>query len=241
MALERVIVRVGAALVAALLLLVGSKPLPAQEPGPGALVGSVMDEATGLPLAGVSISVGGTDIRATTNADGLFELAALPSGTLAIRVELSAYATVTEQIEVLPDEVGLVQLGLSPLAYALQGIVVRAWRGDPQSTSVPIDREDKFVVTALDLLRQQVPGVLVRSRPGARSGVRIRGANSMSASPPAIYIDGILVGEGGSNSSMYALEQIPAERVLRIRVLKGPSAAAQYADAANGVILVETR
>ena len=41
--------------------------------------------------------------------------------------------------------------------------------------------------------------------------------------------------------SLNALELIPAERVLRIRVLRGPAAAAEYADAASGVILVETR
>jgi vitamin B12 transporter len=160
---------------------------------------------------------------------------------LAVRVELSGYATVTEQIEVLPDEIGIFQVQLSPLAFALQGIVVRAWRNDPRATSVPIEREDKFVASALDLLRQQVPGVLVRSRPGARSGVRVRAANSLNASPPAIYVDGIRVGEGASNATLTALEQIPAEQVLRIRVLRGPSAAAAYADAASGVILVETR
>jgi hypothetical protein len=198
-----------------------------------------VDEFTGEPLPGVTLSIAGHDIRATTNSEGLYELAPLPIGKLALRVELSGYATVTEQIDVLPDEVGLFQLQLSPLAYALQGIIVSAWRDDPQ-TSVQIERDDRFVVTALDLLRQQVPGVLVRSRPGARSGVRIRGATSLSNSEPAIYIDGIRAGEGGSNA-MLSLEQIPAARVARIRVLRGPSAAAAYADAASGVILVETR
>jgi hypothetical protein len=236
MAHQRLIPRACAALLAALLL---SGETVAQDAVPGALVGSVVDELTGAPLPGVTLSIAGHDIRATTDADGLYELASLPIGNLALRVELSGYATVTEQIEVLPDEVGLFQLQLSPLAYALQGIIVRAWR-DPQGVSVPGDRQDALVVTALDLLRAQVPGVLVRSRPGARSAVRIRGATSMSISEPSIYIDGIRVGEGGNNA-MLSLEQIPASRVLRIRVLRGPSAAAAYADAASGVILVETR
>jgi outer membrane receptor protein involved in Fe transport len=235
---ERVIRLLRAALFG---LALAAVPLAAQNLAPGSLVGTVTDEVTGDPLEGVTIAIAGHDIRTTTDAQGLFGLDGLPNGKLALRVELSGYATVTEQIEILPDEVSLFQLQLSPLAYALQGIIVRAWRDDPQATSVPIEREDKFVVTALDLLRQQVPGVLVRSRPGARSGVRIRGASSLSPGVPAIYVDGIRVGEGGSNSPISALEQIPAERVLRIRVLRGPSAAAQYADAASGVILIETR
>jgi iron complex outermembrane receptor protein len=228
-------------LLGAVLMTAPSVPLRAQDLSPGLLVGTVTDEATGLPLAGATVEIRGQDRRATTDADGLFELDKLPSGALAVRVEIGGYATVTEQIEILPDEIGIFQFQLSPLAFALQGIVVRAWRNDPQAPSAPIEREDKFVVSALDLLRQQVPGVLVRSRPGARSGVRVRAANSMSASPPAIYVDGIRVGEGGSNATMSALEQIPAERVFRIRVLRGPSAQAAYADAASGVILVETR
>jgi hypothetical protein len=239
MALQRVHARVWTALA----VLVGSGvpiALDGQDVVPGALVGTVLDEVTGSPLAGVTLTVNGQDVRATTDAEGIFELTPLPSGQLAIRAELSGYATVTEQIEILPDEVGLFQFQLSPLAYALQGIVVSAWRND-QATSVPIEREDKFMVTALDLLRQQVPGVLVRSRPGARSGIRVRAGNSLRAGEPAIYIDGIRVGEGTNNNSLHPLELIPAERVLRIRVLRGPSAAAEYADAASGVILVETR
>ena len=34
---------------------------------------------------------------------------------------------------------------------------------------------------------------------------------------------------------------IPASVVVRIRVLRGPSAGAQYPDGNNGVILIETR
>jgi hypothetical protein len=231
----------GATFLVAMLMSLTGVPVKAQDGASGVLVGTVTDEATGLPLADATIEIRGHGMRAATDAEGLFELAGLPSGDLAVRVELSGYATVTEQIEVLPDETGLLLLQLSPLAYALQGIVVRAWRDGPRATSVPIEREAERAGSALDLIRQQVPGVLVRSRPGARSGVRVRAANSLSASSPAVYLDGIRLGEGGSNVTMSALEQIPAERVLRIRVLRGPSAEAAYADAASGVILVETR
>jgi hypothetical protein len=232
---------IGAIVLAAMLASVPGAPVTAQDVASGILIGTVSDEVTGLPLADVTIEIRGHGVRAVTDADGLFELVGVPNGDLAVRAELGGYATVTEQIEVLPDETGILQLQLSPLAYALQGIVVRAWRDGPQATSTPIERQDEPAGSALDLIRQQVPGVLVRSRPGARSGVRVRAANSLSASPPAVYLDGIRLGESGSNVTISALEQIPAEQVLRIRVLRGPSAEAAYADAASGVILVETR
>ena len=34
---------------------------------------------------------------------------------------------------------------------------------------------------------------------------------------------------------------IPASEIKRIRALRGPAAAAQYGESANGVILIETR
>jgi hypothetical protein len=132
MARKRLIPRVGAAFFAALLLSRGAVAVHAQDVA-GVLAGSVVDELTGDPLPGVTLSINGHDIRTTSDDDGLFELAPLPTGQLTLRVELSGYATVTEQIEVLPDEVGFFQLQLSPLAYALQGIVVRAWRDDPRA------------------------------------------------------------------------------------------------------------
>ena len=40
---------------------------------------------------------------------------------------------------------------------------------------------------------------------------------------------------------LHTLETIPASQVRQIRILRGPAAAAQYSESANGVILIETR
>ena len=222
-------------------LLSGSQPLSGQPTG--TLLGTVVDETTGEPLGGATLSLADGSARAVTDETGVYELTPIPAGEVAVRVELSGYAAVVEQIEVLADEVGLFQFRLSRLELAIQGLLVRAGRGaDGGVSESRVERSDRQVArTALDLLRERLPGVAVRSRFGAGAGIRIRGASSLVNNEPALYLDGVLIADAGSVSAVHALEQIPAERVLRIRVLRGPSAAARYGDANSGVILVETR
>ena len=222
-------------------LLGGSQPISGQPTG--TLLGTVVDEATGEPLRGATLSLADGSARAVTDETGVYELTPVPAGDLAVRVELSGYAAVVEQVEMLADEVGLFQFRLSRLELAIQGLLVRAERGaDGGASESRVDRSDSQVArTALDLLREQLPGVAVRSRYGAGAGIRIRGASSLVNNDPALYVDGVLITDAGSVSAVHALEQIPAEHVLRIRVLRGPSAAARYGDANNGVILVEKR
>jgi len=231
-----------AARVSALVLAASLSPTVLSAQPSGTIVGTVVDEATGEALAGAALTVPGAGIRAVSDAQGIFELTLVPPGDVTVRVEVPGWATVVEQIEVLPDEVGLFQFQLSRIEIALQGLVVRARDQDGNGATVSqVEQNGGFPQTALDLLREQIPGVQVRSRYGAGAGVRIRGVSSLVNNEPSLYIDGILIADAGGVSAIHALEQIPASRVLRIRVLHGPSAAARYGDANAGVILVETR
>jgi len=207
--------------------------------GRGTVTGTVMDDASGEPLSGATVTFAGAGTGVKSSADGSF-VVSLPAGEYTVRAELEGYVSTTDRIEVTADELGIMLFYLGRVEAILQDIVVRV-TGDGAGRSV-IEQGDRSLRTALDLLREQVPGVLVRSRPGAQTGIRIRGSSSMTmAGRPAIYLNGVLVGDSGSMSAAQFLEQVPAESVLRIRVLRGPSAAAQYADATSGVILVETR
>jgi hypothetical protein len=233
--------RVAACLLTLLLTTsVGPHLLAAQ--ATGTIVGTVVDETTGEPLAGARLSVPGTQTEAVSDEEGIFELTPVGPGDIAVRVELPGWAAVVEQIEVLPDEVGLFQFRLSRVEVALQGLIVRARADDGHGAAISdVEPSGGFEQTAFDLLREQIPGVAVRSRFGAGAGIRIRGASSLVNNDPVLYIDGVLIADAGGVSVVNALEQIPAERVQRIRVLHGPAAAARYGDATRGVILVETR
>jgi TonB-dependent starch-binding outer membrane protein SusC len=230
-------------------MLAAASTLSAQQ---GTIVGNVFDQATMVPLAGSVVSVVGANVSSRVGADGSFFLPAVNPGSLTIRVTAQGYAASVDQVEVTPDEITFVQFQLLPLSATLNEVLVLSRRGNSPAdgVEVPSNRRDS-AVTAADLLARQVPG-LSFSRTGGMVGsgsrVNIRGINTFTGNnDPVIYLDGVRITEGSTGGSsrtqtpFAVLDQIPASNVKRIRVLRGSSAAARYADSANGVILIETQ
>ncbi len=214
------------------------------------LVGTVMDASSGAVLEGATVSVVGMGIDdAATDTDGRFLLPRLPAGQINLRIALSGYSSVVESIDVSSTEVALVQILLPRVDATLDELLVIG-RGEGSRTGTAIAevprRDDDSARTAMDLLEHEVPGMLLDRSGGDLGGgarIRIRGSSSFRNNDPAIYLDGVRVDDGGLAGSVgiHVLELIPADQVERIRILRGPSAEAAYADAANGVILIETR
>ena len=236
--------------VLAALLIVPTSPLSAQ--ARGALIGTVVDRETNEPIEGVVVSVANTDVTMLSGEDGMFAVSYVGGGALTLRAELPGYFSVVETVEVTPAETGFVQLRLGSFESMLEELVVTANRGsqDAGSSVGEVLADDSGDLrTALDLLAEQVAGLEIRGGDiaalgfGSGARIRLRGSSSISGrNDPAIYVDGALVYDGrrGGSSSLHVLEQIHATDVSRIRVLRGPSAGAEFADAFNGVILIET-
>ena len=216
----------------------------------GSLGGTVFSGLNDEPLTGVTIAVLDGDFQTVTDEDGEFFFPELPTGEVTLRAELSGYASVVERVRLTPAEVGILQLRLTPIMAALSELLVVVGREStpPGSADVVVLGGNDDSRTALDMLAEKIPGVSV-SQGSVSSGaqIRIRGSSSLFLSnAPAIYLDGIRITarEEGldtrASAGLHALELIPASRVKRIRVLRGPSASGLYGDAAHGVILVET-
>ena len=93
--------------------------------GFGVLTGVVMTEdASPLRLARVSIS--GTTLATTTEADGTFRLAGVPAGVQTIEVKLLGYAPFSVPVDVLGGESMHLKLPLSANAVTLNPVEVRA-------------------------------------------------------------------------------------------------------------------
>ena len=216
------------------------------------LVGTVMDASSGAVLEGAMVSVVGMEIDdATTDADGRFLLPHLSAGQTSLRIALSGYSSVVESIDISSTEAALVQILLPRIDATLDELLVIGRGQGPQgprtgAAIAEVSRRDDSARSAMDLLEKKVPGLLLRRSGGDLSGsarIRIRGSSSFRNNDPAIYLDGVRVDDGGLEGyqGIHVLELIPADQVERIRILRGPSAEAAYADATNGVILVETR
>lgn len=217
----------------------------------GSLVGSVTDEVSGEPLVGAVVSATSADgQRAETDEDGRFLFPDLPVGAVSIRTEHPGYGTVIEQVEVSPSDVVFLRIRLPRVEALLDEILVRAGaRDEPRGD---VSRPDSESRTAADILAQEVPGVHISwgdGNVGSGATIRIRGISTLFGSnEPIIILDGVRIDSRSgaqlsglrSQAALHALETIPADAVSSIRVLKGPASAGQYADGANGVILVET-
>ena len=220
--------------------LLATVPVMAQDAG--SIVGQVVDDVTQEAVVGATISVVNHELSAVTNNDGHFSLREAPPGNISVRVEQLGYIAIVGEVEVRASDVTFVRFPLSPMAFLLDELRVVADRtedapddGGIFTEIIPDDSDSAR--NALELLTARVPSLMVRTDAmgGARrSEIRIRGNASVSQSNmPSIYID-------GARADIVYLEDISATEVRRIRVLRGPSAASLYPEAANGVIIVET-
>ena len=228
------------------LLLLGSS-LTAQTTG--SLVGTVMDASSGAVLEGATASVVGMGIDdAVTDADGRFLLPHLPAGRVRLRIALSGYSSAVESIDVSPTEVTRVRVLIPRVDATMEELLVmmgRVQRSRTGAAVAEVRRRGNPPRSALDLLKQE-PGVVIELGGGTLSGgarIRVRGSSSFQNNDPAIYVDGVRIddGQGQGSAAIHVLELIPAEQVERIQILRGASGGAAYADAVNGVFLIETR
>jgi len=215
-----------------------------------ALGGTVSDEVDGAPIGGAAVSLVGGTAKVESSSDGFFILSDLLPGPITFRVEAPGYSSVVEQVALENTVLEIIQVKLPRIEVMLRELIVRVGpRRSPEEREV--ERRDRFK-TALDFLTYGVPGVTVTPSGqgvGQGSGIRIRGVSSiLGDNYPSVYVDGVLIDSQGPGTApsgqgrvLNVLESIPAEDVVRIRVLSGAAATIQFAFGADGVVLVETR
>lgn len=132
-----------------------------------------------------------------------------------------------------------------PAAPAIENIVVTASRGaealtDTLAPVTVITRDDIERLQSQDLpdLLIGLPGVNFASNggPGKSGSLFLRGTESDHV---MVLIDGIKVGSATSGST--PLEQIPADQIERIEIVRGPRSSLYGSEAIGGVIQIFTR
>jgi protocatechuate 3,4-dioxygenase beta subunit len=81
----------------------------------GQLRGQILDAKTGKPLQGASILISNQAV-ATTNQDGLFQVANLQAGNYQIAVKRNGYADAVGSVSIRPGEVSTAGIRLNPRA-----------------------------------------------------------------------------------------------------------------------------
>lgn len=231
------------ALSGVVLVLLAGTPVSAQVGA--SLAGVMVSDVSGEPLSGGHVSLVGADLRVDTGERGEFLIEGLPAGPIRVRFDAPGYVSVVEDVEV---SVGaFFRVPMRPVDAVLDEILVRARRrpGRDEGQPVRVDRDGDEWKSVLDLLDQQVPGVVVHRSGGLGGGayVSVRGAGTLQGdNAPDIYLDGSRVdGQNPGAWTLHTLDLIPAEDVSSVRVYKGASSGAGFAlGGANGVIVIET-
>lgn len=197
------------------------------------ITGTITDDK-GEPIIGASVRIKGKSIGVITDMDGAFKIQAndndvliisyigFQTKTIAIRNKKNLPITLSEDINAL-EEVVVVGYGTK-----LKGAIISA-----VSSVGGDDLEKVHASTISATLAGKLPGVSFRmpdGRPGAAANIQIRNLGG----DPLFIIDGVQQDKGSFN-------QIAANDIESISVLKDASAAIYGVRAANGVVLVTTK
>ncbi|XVJ66687.1 MAG: SusC/RagA family TonB-linked outer membrane protein [Lacibacter sp.] len=214
------------------------------------VTGKVTDEKDGSPLAGVSVTVKGTNTGTTTNSDGTFRLS-VPSSAKTLVFSFVNYANV----EIAVGNRSSFNISLSSTDKNLQEVVVvgyqqRKKRDEGGAISSVKGKEIANLPNAsVDrALQGRAPGVLVQATngiPGGAINVRIRGTGSYLAGNDPLYIvDGVQINTrtDGNFTQNNPLAFLNPNDIESIDVLKDAASAAIYgAQASNGVVIITTK
>jgi len=235
--------------------------------GDGAITGLVTDARSGQPLAGVSIQIDGTLIRALTADDGRYRIASVSAGAHTLIARRIGFAAARQAVTVAANQEVTADIKLEPSAMSLDAIVVTGTPSGGQRRAIgnavaTINAPDALSLSAAtdlgSLLNARVPGAVISQptgRLGAGQAIQIRGRSSIGlGNSPLIYIDGVRVtnstgtgpsggGLAGQNSSVAGrLNDISPEDIETIEVIKGPAAATIYGtEASSGVVHIITK
>lgn len=235
-----------------------AEPIAAQSTG--TVRGAVTSTAGAQPLVGAQVSIPGTGLGTLTNSAGEFLIAGVPAGNHTIRAQMVGYGVAETPVNVTADQSATVNLELSETSIALDELVVTgtaaAVRAKEVGTSLDAvtaaEIENVPVSNPQQILAGRVPGVTIMQnggQAGAGGSIKIRGTNTISQNTePLIYVDGVRIfneptraGWGGRQATS-PLQDIPAEDISRIEVVKGAAATTLYGtEASGGVVQIFTK
>ena len=228
-------------------------PMAAHAQG-ATIVGTVSERGTNSPIEGARVTIPGTRLGAATDARGAFALRGATTGPVRVRAQFIGYGSQEETLQVPASGSVQVNFVLARAPLTLTGVVVTA-TGEEQRRSVgtamaTVDTAQiarSGAVNTQQLLAGTTPGVTVLAnsgQPGAGATVRLRGVNSVSqGNSPLIYVDGVRLFNGrtptnvGGRQFTSPLNDIAAEDIDHIEIIKGPAATTLYGTEASGGVL----
>jgi len=207
------------------------------------IFGDVQSEGEHIPFATVYIK--GTSIGTATDVTGHYMLIDLPAGTHIIVATSMGYSTVEKEVNIGADEVLEVNFVLEEETMSIDEVVVTGTKTFKRQTDAAV------IVNVIDskLLSQTQscniseglkfqPGLRVETDCQTCNYTQLR-MNGLGGGYSQILINGRPV--FSPLTGLYGMEQIPANMVERIEVVRGGGSALYGSSAIGGTVNVITR
>lgn len=207
--------------------------------------GHVKDAQTGEHVPFVVIKVKGTTIVTTTDNTGHFFLKNLPEGTFGIEARYLGYSSQTINVTIKKNKSQEVNFTLNPSDTDIDEVVVSANRNETKRSMAP-NLVNVIGSKVFDITQSTCLAKGLNFQPGVRTEddcqncgftqVRINGLDG--------HYSQILVNSRPVFSSLngvYGLEQIPANMIDRVEVVRGGGSALFGASAIGGTINIITK
>ena len=233
-------------LVLSAILALLSQNLRSEERYPETIVhGHVLLKGTGEHVPFVLVALKGTTIATSTGDLGHYHLEHLPSGNFTIQVSGMGYKTVSKEIVLKPGSTLEINFEIEEDNVLLDGVVVSANRSETTRMMAPtlvnvvnMDTYDKVNATSLSQGLVFQPGVRVENNCQNCSYQQVR-INGLDGPYTQILIDSRPI--FSSLAGVYGIEQLPANMVDRVEVMRGGGSALFGSSAIAGTINIITK
>lgn len=221
------------------LLGVPAAPVSAQDAGTGAIVGTVVNEATGNFLEKAEIRVDGSGQATLSGTGGEFKLTGLPDGEHTVLVSYTGLDTARRLVRVEAGGTVQIEVGLSSDAYTLEEFVVAGEReGRAEAITKQRRAENLVTVVASDEFTnlaggsigefmRNLPGVTVDYSGQGGSDARFIRVRGIDPALNSVTIDGFRAANAssGNPTRAYEIDQVSLQNIERIEVTKAPTPA----------------
>lgn len=209
------------------------------------IYGHVIEKNTGEHLPYITVILKGTTIGVTTETTGHYLMRDIPAGTYVIEASAIGYKTVTREIKVRKGLTYEINFVLEEDLVQLDGVIVSATRSETTRRMSPtlvnvlgmdVFNKTNSITVAQGLVFQ--PGVRVENN-CQNCGFQQVKINGLDGQYTQILIDSRPI--FSSLAGVYGIEQLPANMVDRVEVMRGGGSALFGSSAIAGTINIITK
>ena len=207
--------------------------------------GHVIDRSTGEHLPYIVVMLKGTTIGVATESTGHYMIRNVPEGTFTVEVSSVGYKTQTREINIMKGRSYEVNFTLEEDHVQIDGVIVSATRSETTRRMSPtlvnvvgMDTYDRTNATTVAQGLSFQPGVRVENNCQNCGFQQVR-INGLDGQYTQILIDSRPI--FSALAGVYGIEQLPANMVDRVEVMRGGGSALFGSSAIAGTINIITK